>query len=81
MPHILYRLSSYFHPINFFPFCNIIQSPHKIILSYLLRKSCEDLLPKQIVWRYNKMGFESPQKEWLKAFKSEMLMAINHSRI
>ena len=50
-------------------------------LKYLLRKSCEDLLPKQIVWRYNKMGFESPQKEWLKTFKSEMLMAINHSRI
>ncbi|HJF83580.1 asparagine synthase (glutamine-hydrolyzing) [Helicobacter pullorum] len=50
-------------------------------LKYLLRKSCEDLLPKQIVWRYNKMGFESPQKEWLKTFKREMLMAINHSRI
>ena len=50
-------------------------------LKYLLRKSCEDLLPQSIIWRYNKMGFESPQKLWLTKLKNEMIEAINHSKI
>lgn len=32
---------------------------------WLLRKSVEDVLPKEIVWRTDKVGFEPPQKIWM----------------
>jgi asparagine synthase (glutamine-hydrolysing) len=32
---------------------------------WLLRKSMEDVLPKEIVWRKDKIGFEPPQKQWM----------------
>lgn len=32
---------------------------------WLLRKSVEDILPKEIVWRKDKVGFEPPQKLWM----------------
>ncbi|HWI89732.1 MAG TPA: asparagine synthase (glutamine-hydrolyzing) [Flavisolibacter sp.] len=32
---------------------------------WLLRKSVEDFLPKEIVWRKDKVGFEPPQKLWM----------------
>ena len=32
---------------------------------YILRKSFEDILPKEIAWRKDKIGFEPPQKNWL----------------
>jgi asparagine synthase (glutamine-hydrolysing) len=32
---------------------------------WLLRKSMEDVLPKEIVWRKDKVGFEPPQKLWM----------------
>ena len=34
---------------------------------YLLRKTVEDLLPEEVVWRENKMGFPFPYVEWLKS--------------
>jgi asparagine synthase (glutamine-hydrolysing) len=34
---------------------------------WLLRKSVEDRLPKEIVWRKDKIGFEPPQKKWMEA--------------
>ncbi len=33
---------------------------------WLLRKSMENNLPKEIVWRKDKVGFEPPQMEWMK---------------
>jgi asparagine synthase (glutamine-hydrolysing) len=33
---------------------------------WLLRKSMENFLPKEIVWRKDKIGFEPPQKQWMK---------------
>ena len=33
---------------------------------WLLRKSMEKFLPKEIVWRKDKIGFEPPQKQWMK---------------
>lgn len=33
---------------------------------WLLRKVSEPLLPKEIVWRKDKVGFEPPQKLWMK---------------
>lgn len=32
---------------------------------YILRKSAEKKLPREIVWRRNKFGFEAPTKTWL----------------
>lgn len=32
---------------------------------WLLRKSVEDRLPPEIVWRKDKVGFETPQKAWM----------------
>ncbi|WP_341301631.1 asparagine synthase (glutamine-hydrolyzing) [Lysinibacillus sp. FSL H8-0500] len=33
---------------------------------YIFRKSIEDVLPKEVVWRKDKQGFVNPQGEWLK---------------
>lgn len=33
---------------------------------WLLRQSMKDRLPQDIVWRKDKVGFEPPQKEWMK---------------
>jgi asparagine synthase (glutamine-hydrolysing) len=32
---------------------------------WLLRKSVDKFLPKEIVWRKDKIGFEPPQKKWM----------------
>jgi asparagine synthase (glutamine-hydrolysing) len=39
---------------------------HKGFTKYLLRSSMNDLLPSSIVWRKDKVGFEPPQKHWMK---------------
>lgn len=31
----------------------------------ILRKSMQDLLPKEICWRVDKIGYEPPQKKWI----------------
>jgi asparagine synthase (glutamine-hydrolysing) len=46
---------------------------------YLLRKSVEKILPEDIVWRKNKMGFEAPN--WINNFKDEMIKIINKSNL
>jgi asparagine synthetase B (glutamine-hydrolysing) len=33
---------------------------------YLFRKAMQDSLPKEICWRRDKMGFDTPQQEWMK---------------
>jgi asparagine synthase (glutamine-hydrolysing) len=33
---------------------------------WLLRKAMEKSLPRQITWRTDKVGFEPPQKDWMK---------------
>ncbi len=38
---------------------------HKGWTKWLLRKSMEDELPKEIVWRKDKVGFEPPQLKWM----------------
>ena len=32
---------------------------------YILRKAMENILPQEIAWRVDKIGYEPPQKEWL----------------
>ncbi|TDQ19639.1 asparagine synthase (glutamine-hydrolysing) [Algoriphagus boseongensis] len=34
---------------------------------YLMRKAFEDILPEEIAWRKDKIGFEPPQKSWMDA--------------
>lgn len=52
-------------------------------LKYPLRKAIEsnNLLPNDIIWRYNKMGFEAPQNEWIKRYKDKMLQEIFDSKL
>jgi asparagine synthase (glutamine-hydrolysing) len=38
---------------------------HKGWTKWLLRQSMQTLLPEQIVWRRDKVGFEPPQKAWM----------------
>lgn len=52
-------------------------------LKFALREALDisGRLPKGIVWRYNKMGFESPQKLWINRYRSEMMKVIEDSEI
>ena len=47
---------------------------------YILRKSSEGLLPEEISWRKNKIGFEAPSSTWLKE-KGFMYEAIKKSKL
>lgn len=46
---------------------------------WLLRKSVEDMLPQEIVWRKDKVGFEPPQKKWMenKAVQDAIMQGKN----
>ncbi|RLA77227.1 MAG: asparagine synthase (glutamine-hydrolyzing) [Epsilonproteobacteria bacterium] len=48
---------------------------------YILRKVIENKLPKNIVWRKNKFGFEAPVESWLNSIENEMFKSINESKI
>lgn len=39
---------------------------------YILRKTVENSLPKEVVWRKNKMGFVTPHGEWKSKLKKEL---------
>jgi asparagine synthase (glutamine-hydrolysing) len=38
---------------------------HEGWTKYVLRKSFESILPKEIAWRVDKVGYEPPQKKWM----------------
>ena len=48
---------------------------------FILRKAAETILPKEIVWRKNKLGFNAPEKTWTKEFENEMIKEIEQSEI
>ncbi|WP_323592281.1 asparagine synthase (glutamine-hydrolyzing) [Aliarcobacter butzleri] len=50
-------------------------------LKYILRKVVELILPKNIVWRTNKFGFEAPTDMWIDSHKDEMINIIEKSNI
>ena len=61
------RLPFLFHSLVEFVFT----LPDEMILKkgwskFILRKSIEDILPHEITWRKDKIGYEPPQAEWLK---------------
>ena len=48
---------------------------------YILRKTVENVLPKNIIWRKNKLGFEAPTDSWMKGISSNMKKSIEKSKI
>lgn len=48
---------------------------------YVLRIAVEDLLPADVVWRKNKLGFEAPERTWIDAHAPEMRRQIAASSI
>ena len=61
-----------------------INSNYKITngwTKYILRKVVDKILPKSIVWRKNKIGFEAPTKVWLSSIEYEMQKIIKKSKI
>ena len=45
-------------------------------MKWLLRYSMEDLLPRDVIWRKQKMGFPFPLRQWLGRFKDRILSMI-----
>ena len=57
---------------------------HKIKVGwtkYILRKSMEGILPEQVIWRKNKLGFNAPEKTWTESLKHQMYADILNSKI
>jgi asparagine synthase (glutamine-hydrolysing) len=48
---------------------------------YILRKTVESFLPKNIVWRKNKFGFEAPEREWIDSISNKIEDSIKKSKI
>ena len=63
----------------------VFQLPDEMLLQegwskYILRKSMEDILPADITWRKDKIGYEPPQDQWLESayFKDYLQEAIHY---
>lgn len=41
---------------------------------YLLRKSYEGLLPKEITWRKDKIGYAPPEKQWMNDVRAKQML-------
>ncbi len=48
---------------------------------YILRKVVDNILPSNIVWRKNKLGFEAPTETWLDSIKDMMMSSILDSKM
>ncbi len=48
---------------------------------YILRKVIDSSLPKEVVWRKNKLGFNAPDNTWLKKIDAEIKTEIKDSTI
>lgn len=48
---------------------------------YILRKTIDKLLPKEIVWRKNKLGFNAPENKWMDSIEGEIIGTIKESNI
>jgi asparagine synthase (glutamine-hydrolysing) len=63
----------------------IFATPNEMLLhngwtKYLLRRSMDDILPKEIAWRTDKIGYEPPQDKWLqsKDYKDQIQASIEY---
>lgn len=48
---------------------------------YVLRKSVEDILPFDISWRKNKIGFNAPEKTWMTGISDQVKNSLGGSEI
>jgi asparagine synthase (glutamine-hydrolysing) len=48
---------------------------------YILRKSVEDILPDDIAWRRNKIGFNAPEKTWVNSINDQIKNSLVRSEI
>jgi asparagine synthase (glutamine-hydrolysing) len=48
---------------------------------FILRKIAEKLLPYDIAWRKNKIGFASPSEKWLNQHNAQMQELVSRSKI
>src|SRR5437763_7158505 len=48
---------------------------------HALRIAMAGLVPKNILWRKDKLGFEAPKADWIKAARASMVSAIRRSAI
>jgi asparagine synthase (glutamine-hydrolysing) len=48
---------------------------------YILRRVAQKLLPDDVAWRRNKLGFEAPERIWLGAHEAAMKQEIARSSI
>lgn len=65
-------------------FCLALPNDEKINKGWtklILRKQAEKLLPKEVAWRKDKMGFLTPQQVWKNESKKELLELINESEV
>ena len=48
---------------------------------YILRESMDDILPKSIAWRKDKMGFEAPTRTWIGGCSEQMKQRVIESNL
>lgn len=48
---------------------------------YILRMAMEKILPDNVVWRKNKLGFNAPEKTWMESILPVMKVSIEKSKI
>ncbi|HEX4957875.1 MAG TPA: asparagine synthase (glutamine-hydrolyzing) [Lacibacter sp.] len=54
---------------------------HSGFTKYILRKTTNNLLPKEIVWRTEKVGYEPPQKQWLEHKNLQELIMVSREKL
>jgi len=65
-------------------FCIALDNEEKIKggwTKYILRKKAETILPKEIAWRKDKMGFLTPQQTWKNESKKNLTNFLNETPI
>lgn len=74
-----------FLSLEFVQFCFMLPTAFKINNGYtkwILRQRMERELPKNIVWRTDKIGFEPPQRQWMQNNKvQEMIIAAKEKLV
>jgi asparagine synthase (glutamine-hydrolysing) len=73
VPYLDYRLVEYIFTM----------APHLRIrdgwTKWLQRAAFADVLPAEIVWRRDKVGFETPEQRWFREGKAELLEMLSYS--
>jgi asparagine synthase (glutamine-hydrolysing) len=54
---------------------------HQGWTKFVLREICASVLPPNVAWRKNKLGFNAPDKSWLTAIEVEAKNEIRNSKI